>query len=207
MNNITPIPANVITTQLSLLSMHFYRHEDMLAIIGDYGDLLTGEHEVIRLVTDFETLNNILQAEINEGNETAVEVIDQLAAKLIDAGEDTEEELETWEQILVINSLIFSLATMMETDEDGFLVLPEKDERSYVIRGYAPRKNIIPCFNEELPPASELPRYYRSILAARYAVYLAMTSLYDSDTAGDYAELGDPLIFAMAEQEYKTIAG
>jgi hypothetical protein len=205
MNNITPIPANIITTQLAIAFIHFYRNEDIVVIIGHYGDLITGEHEVIRLETDFETLNILLQAEINAGNETAADVADQIAGTLINAGEDTEEQVETWEQSLVIDNLIFSLATLFERDEDDNFFLPGKDDRSYMINGYTLRKNIIAAFDEDLPPPAELPAYYHSILAARYALYLAMLSRYDDATARDRAELEDPAVFAIAGLEYKKI--
>ena len=214
MAHFVPIPRNVVTTFLTLGVINFNRDEHLLSIACTYGQLETGDIPVILLVTDFEVLNNILHIEMQAGNTEAEKAIEKLAGVLIEEGEEIES-VEIWEAGGVnIDSFIFSLSPMddeYENEDEDAMSYPEKeenqdvDEGQYWISGYTLRQNIIPPFSEILPPPEDRPAYYNAILAARYALYLAMIPIHTEPLARELAELSDPLLFALAKQEYSKL--
>jgi hypothetical protein len=93
---------------------------------------------------------------------------------------------------------------LSDYDEEGVY---HEEDLTYMIAAYTPNKNILPEFDFELPGEHELPAYYRRVLAARYAVYLALALRFPEPVAAEFSLLKDTLVFRIAEMEYQEVTG
>ena len=202
MRNVNKIPVHIITTYFGSCSVLIRAENSEVILVGMYTDMLTGDCELINVLTDFETFNRLL-AEAGEEQEGATDKIIATIAEELSKPVRSEGLIE----VCGINELhfpnhIFSFTLLLVDDQE--INSLQAEDAIYELNGFIPAGEYLSFYDLPSPGDDDEAKlsFYHKLLAVRYRFYLLHVKEMRHSKALQWANLSDPVVFRLAELQY-----